>query len=475
MSKYTTEIRFLCESLTGHDSSVGFNDTNQVITEAAPIIFDFDYPIFDEQYRIPLETKILRHYYTREISEETYGLWKLRLQDRLNVIMPYYNQLYSSTLFEFNPLYDVDLTTQHQGNKSGIVNADGLSKIKRNLEGNDENNENADDVRSRSGDNVGKKNKNNEINNEENGVKNSVKVGDGENVESNRGSVGNAHTGTVEDEGNASHVTVNNESGNQKNTENTVANRNVEYTGENVGTNNSDTKTADNGTATNDGWTLFSDTPQGGIAGMGIPNGTAPSSDLANNMYLTTATHNYGENTTENSGEQHNDSVSTGSESSTSNDVNNVNVSGNLDSVRDSVETGDSSDARKKTFNENNTQTLNTDKSGRNNYVETNDDSESKRSHSGESGNENFENNYSEVESASSGKFRSGKVNQDETINNEKSDSTVSNNTDEYLHKVIGKSGGVSYSAMLNEYRNTFINIDEMIIEELHDLFFGLW
>ena len=108
MSKYTTELRFICESKTGHDSSVGYNSTADVIEEAAPIIFDFDYPIFDENYKLPLETKIIRHFYTREICEETYGLWKLRLEDRMNMIMPYYNKLYEAELLKFNPFYDVE-------------------------------------------------------------------------------------------------------------------------------------------------------------------------------------------------------------------------------------------------------------------------------------------------------------------------------------------------------------------------------
>ena len=71
MSKYTTEIRFLCESLTGHTESVGFNGTKQIIEDACPVIFDFDYPIFDPEYKLTLESKILRHYYTREICEDT--------------------------------------------------------------------------------------------------------------------------------------------------------------------------------------------------------------------------------------------------------------------------------------------------------------------------------------------------------------------------------------------------------------------
>ena len=119
MSKYTTEVRFICESLTGHDDSTGYDDIDSIIEDAIPLIFSFDFPIFDEAYRNVLCTKILRHYYTREIGLETYGLWKLKLQTKLNEIMPYYNKLYESELYKYNPLYDVDMTTTNVGQKTG--------------------------------------------------------------------------------------------------------------------------------------------------------------------------------------------------------------------------------------------------------------------------------------------------------------------------------------------------------------------
>lgn len=110
MSKYTTEVRFICEQQAGLEDSKGYNDVGNIIASARTHIFDFTYPIFDNNYKPALETKILMHYYTREISEETYGLWKLRLRTRLNEIMPYYNKLYESELIEFNPLWDTDMT-----------------------------------------------------------------------------------------------------------------------------------------------------------------------------------------------------------------------------------------------------------------------------------------------------------------------------------------------------------------------------
>lgn len=113
MSKYTTELRYICESSIGNDKAGGYNKVADIIAQARPKIFDFSYPIFDESYRSVLETKIIKHYYTREIGQETYGLWKLKLDTKLNEIMPYYNQLYRSELLEFNPLYNFNITRDH--------------------------------------------------------------------------------------------------------------------------------------------------------------------------------------------------------------------------------------------------------------------------------------------------------------------------------------------------------------------------
>lgn len=108
MSKYTTELRFICEDLSGLDESVGYDSVAEVIEGARTHIFDFSYPIFDSAYKPSLETKILRHFYTREICAETYGRWKLFLEAKMNEIMPYFNKLYESELIDFQPLYDAD-------------------------------------------------------------------------------------------------------------------------------------------------------------------------------------------------------------------------------------------------------------------------------------------------------------------------------------------------------------------------------
>ncbi len=115
MSKYTTELRYICESLAGKTESVGYNSVADVISTARPLIFNFPYPIFDPTHKAELETKILKHYYGQEIGLETYGLWHLELDKRMNEIMPFYNELYRLASLEYNPLEDVDYTKTHEG------------------------------------------------------------------------------------------------------------------------------------------------------------------------------------------------------------------------------------------------------------------------------------------------------------------------------------------------------------------------
>lgn len=259
MSKYTTEVRFICENAAGLQNSGGYANINAVLDKAVPKVFNFDFPIFDESYRNVLCKKILKHYYTREICEETVGLWKLRLDARMNEIMPYYNQLYRSELIEFNPLYDVEVTT------------------------------------------TGKR--------------------------------GTKEDGTVDTD-----------------TENT--------------SNSNDTSTGHSETSSTTNITdrdLYSETPQGALT------------NIENEEYLT--------------------------------------------------------NARKKTVNETVTDT-----------GDTNSSSTSVSNNTGKS-----------------------------------KQSSTANSTEDYLQTVMGKQSGTSYSKLLREYRDTFLNIDMQVIESLSDLFFGLW
>ena len=123
MSKYTTQLRFICETCANLTVSSGFNDIETVLDKSWNKIFS-DFPIFDEKYRPELCKKILRHYYTREICCETLGRWKLFLSDKMKNIMPYYNQLYQSELLKIQPLVSVDRSVTHEGSKTETKTTD---------------------------------------------------------------------------------------------------------------------------------------------------------------------------------------------------------------------------------------------------------------------------------------------------------------------------------------------------------------
>lgn len=114
MSKYTTEVRFICETQAGLTESTGADNVDDVLDKSWAKIFTSPVKFFEEEYRPVLCKKILKHYYTREISAETVGLWRLWMNTRLEEIMPYYNQLYESAKLEISPLEDVNLTRTHK-------------------------------------------------------------------------------------------------------------------------------------------------------------------------------------------------------------------------------------------------------------------------------------------------------------------------------------------------------------------------
>lgn len=136
MGKYTLRLEEVCNYLYNNQESVlnntnfnntwggGFNtelpnpfenevDVDTIISAVRTKIFDFDYPLpnDDEQTKTNLEIKIIKHYYMQEIGFETWGRFKLALNERMNLIMPYFNELYKSIKLQGdNPLTNLEIT-----------------------------------------------------------------------------------------------------------------------------------------------------------------------------------------------------------------------------------------------------------------------------------------------------------------------------------------------------------------------------
>ena len=132
MAKYTTTIKTYLTSklmIDNPNEDVESWGYAKIIEQGMKYVFDFDYPIFDESYRTVLQTKILKNYYMREIAHETFGLFKMRLDNQLNISMEYYNQLYESAKIQIEPLNDYSIKEEldRNGSQSGTVKDDGKS------------------------------------------------------------------------------------------------------------------------------------------------------------------------------------------------------------------------------------------------------------------------------------------------------------------------------------------------------------
>lgn len=115
MAKYTTQLRTVIANQ---------NDEWQ--------LFDFHYPIFDENYRPILEAKIQDRFYFREIGFETVGMFKHYLRTTLNEIMPYFNQLYLSQLITVDPLVTHRINESLTRTNTGTAEAESESSTSGN-------------------------------------------------------------------------------------------------------------------------------------------------------------------------------------------------------------------------------------------------------------------------------------------------------------------------------------------------------
>lgn len=403
----------------GCTESQGYDEVENIVTLAAPKIFN-NFPIFDENYRLALEKKILMHYYTREICEETVGLWKLRLATRMNEIMPYFNKLYDSELLKYEPFYDVDLTTQREMSGQKV----GTNKEKSESE------------------TVSAGSKQNEVKNERD-VSESTGVSDVSKTENERNNTGVESASNKVSESNNTTVEKKDSTTNIENSTNKVdSENNIHKVGD--GSTTSDTVGTKNSTDAQTHWDLYSDTPQGTIE-----NIAAGASD--HNRYLTNAremTDNdtYGDRTTD-------DTDTTNEYEETVSDDGATKSVGSVVRQNDGATTESNSGTRD---NEVNTNTL------RENVENGEINTERVIGRNGLS-NEVGVNKENGIEN----KVENG------SIMSEKVDTV--NNLDSFTERVFGKRGGITYSKMLMELRESFLNIDMLVIEKLGDLFFGLW
>lgn len=148
MAKYTTLVRSICETKAGMTEAQGANNVDSIVSKAWNKIFTTQAPFFQEEHRAVVCKKILKHYYMREICAETVGLWSMWMNERLELVMPYYNQLYESELIEYNPLFDTDVTRTYNRNvddtKDSTETRSDTSTLTRTVNGNRDSNTSGD-------------------------------------------------------------------------------------------------------------------------------------------------------------------------------------------------------------------------------------------------------------------------------------------------------------------------------------------
>lgn len=90
--------------------------TIQKMIENNVDIFDFEYPIFKEEYRPIFEQNFIDYFLTDVIGLETVSLFKHRLMIKLKLIMPYYNKIFETQEMEQRILDNYDVTEVYNRN-----------------------------------------------------------------------------------------------------------------------------------------------------------------------------------------------------------------------------------------------------------------------------------------------------------------------------------------------------------------------
>ena len=469
MSKYTTELRYICENSAGETHSVGYNSVQDVIDNSWDKIFSFDFPIFDENYREPLCKKIIKHYYTREICEETVGLWMLRLDSRMNEIMPYFNKLYNSELITIAPLVNYRVATTRNETKSGsdgivdngseaVMGSSGNTRVTTGgytdthsgtdttvksgnetlgMTGKESNTRSGKDELTKTGKETSTKNGTDEL------------VKTGKEIDTKNGTRTLKKIGSIEDK--------------------------ATYTG---------TKQNEHqvlsGTLNTEVVDLFTDTPQGDIDNMGLDYSGGSQVPIVgvDSAYLTTANKT---TTNENDTRKIQDKTSFTNYAETT--TKKYQGEDNQNNFRD-----------EESFNQYNTTKEFTNRKDTRTYTNVEDEltftnRKDTREYTNLKDEKSFENRvdtktYNNVTNAETKNLTDARVYNNETItdtsNTSKSTTKGNNrtitygNTNDYLESVLG-SKGKSDAELLMEFRKSFLNIDEMIIKQLSDLFINLW
>lgn len=90
-------------------------------------IFDFNYPFYKEELRSTFQDYFIKYFYFEEIAHETVARFKHNLEIKLNLVMPYYNELYMSQDLEQRILDNYDVTEEFERTTNDNISGNGNS------------------------------------------------------------------------------------------------------------------------------------------------------------------------------------------------------------------------------------------------------------------------------------------------------------------------------------------------------------
>lgn len=121
----SSSIGFLLAYYGGVDMYAGENSGFDLVEKYYSKIFDFDFPFYveNEKIKIEFEKYLCYTYFNESIGFETPDAWKFAFKQKMLEIMPYYTELYRTTLFEYEPLINRVFTSSDTANETNITDS----------------------------------------------------------------------------------------------------------------------------------------------------------------------------------------------------------------------------------------------------------------------------------------------------------------------------------------------------------------
>lgn len=119
----SSSIGFLLAYYGGVNMYAGENTGFDLVEKYYSKLFDFDFPFYveNEKIKVEFEKYLCYTYFNESIGFETPDAWKFAFKQKMLEIMPYYTELYRTTLFKYEPLINHVFTSSDTANETNIT------------------------------------------------------------------------------------------------------------------------------------------------------------------------------------------------------------------------------------------------------------------------------------------------------------------------------------------------------------------